>query len=188
MPGATVAPWSAIPDGAVVVPTDDDDWLAPDLARVLAAEWDGGARACHWPSRFVEVPIDLRHRLGLLRRAVRPGTPPKWVCTTNNYAMRKGPDAQRLLWSHVEASRWVAAQPPGAVARVDRSLSVMNRTLASRTSLGHRRPAISRRELLRKHRRYRELYRRPVAPDLAWCEPYLAMMADLMDRLVVRAR
>lgn len=183
-----MAPWSAIPDGAVVVPTDDDDWFAPDLARVLDAEWAADAPACRWPSSFVEVPIDVRHRLGLLRRALRPDAPPKWVCTTNNYAMRKGPGNQRLLWSHIEASRWVSAQPPGAVARLDRRLSVMNRTLASRTSLGHRRPAISRGELMRKHRRYRALYRRPVAPDLAWCQPYLALMADLMDRLVVRAR
>jgi hypothetical protein len=59
----------------------------------------------------------------------------------------------------------------------------MNRTLASQTSLGHKRPRISRAELLLKRLRYRRLYERSLPPDLAWAEPYRDAMAALMREL-----
>jgi len=34
--GVACAPWDAIPDGALVVPVDDDDWFAPTLGTCLA--------------------------------------------------------------------------------------------------------------------------------------------------------
>jgi hypothetical protein len=171
-----------IPEAVVVVPTDDDDWLSPRLAEVLAARVDRRHVGYHWPSRFLEVPINVRHRLGRVRRAIFPRTRPQWLCTTNNYAVTMRPDVAALIDSHIEASRWFVAHPD-AVQALGEHLSVMNRTLASRTSF---RTARSQRALLRKFRRYQRLYRKPLAPELAWCKPYVAMMGDLMDQLRVK--
>jgi hypothetical protein len=180
--GAVEVARAEIPAGAIVVPTDDDDWLAPGLGAALEESIDDRHRGYYWPSAFLEVPISLGHELGLIRRALFPGTPPKWLCTTNNYAVTMSPALGPLIDSHVQASRWFVANPAD-VKRLGDRLSVMNRTLASQTSF---RSVKSRKALLRKCRRYRELYRRPLPPDLAWSEPYVAMMRDLMDELRCR--
>jgi hypothetical protein len=183
---AVVASWDEIPEGALVAPVDDDDWFAPDVARVLASAHDPRALGYFWTSSFVEVPIDFGHRLGLLRRAVFPGTPPRWICTTNNYAVLKSADARPVLEKHTVASERFGGADAARVRRVAGRLSVMNRTLASQTSLGFLRPTVRRAELLRKYRVYRALYAKPLAADLAWCAPWMAMMAALMRRLHVK--
>jgi hypothetical protein len=189
--GAVRADWDEIPDGALVFPVDDDDWFAPDAARALNAELDLEALGYVWTNRWIEVPIDLGHRLQLLRRRIVPSTPPKWVCGTNNYAVVKVPGAKRLLGSHLGASRWFGAQlarASGRVKRIAGEHSVANRTLASQTTLSQRKHVITRSELIRKYRRHKKLYERPLPPDLAWCRPYVAMMADLMDELEITDR
>jgi hypothetical protein len=179
---AAVATWDAIPDGTLVLPVDDDDWFAPDAAQVAARERRPGTDGCYWPSRWVEVPIHAGHRFHLLRRRLLPFTPPRYVLTTNNYAMVKSAGARPLLESHVKASRWLAGG--GRLARVERSLSIANRTLGSQTTLHLRRP-LGRDELLRKYRRYRRLYHSP--PRYApWAAPYVAAMAELMQELELR--
>jgi len=184
---AVVAAWDEIPDGALVAPVDDDDWFAPDVARTLERERAPHALGYVWTSSFLEVPIDLGHRLYLARRALFPRTPPRWLCTTNNYAAHKRPETELLLRSHTIASEHFAGADAARVVRLDRRLSVMNRTLASKTSLGFLKPAIRRGTLLRKLRRYRELYAAPPShPDLDWCRPYLQMMSDLMRELHVK--
>ena len=60
--------------------------------------------------------------------------------------------------------------------------SVVNRTLASQTTLFHRRPSISRRVVLRKYRRYRRLYRDRAVAGMPWTAEYVERMAQLMDR------
>jgi len=172
-----------LPFGAIVVPADDDDWFAPDFAPRLAAAVSGRHAGYSWPSRFLEVPISVAHRLGRWRRALFPSTRPKWVCTTNNHAIVLDAETAPLVASHVAASRWFEAHP-GRVRRLDEPLSVMNRSLASQTSFWS---VSSRAALLRKFRRYRALYRAPVAGDLAWCAPYVALMRDLMDGMRVRS-
>jgi hypothetical protein len=187
--GAARAGWGEIPEGALVLPVDDDDWFRPDAARVLAAELRPDVLGYHWPSRWVEVPIDLRHRLYLLRRRLLPGTPPKWLCSTNNYALIKGLGAKEPLGSHIRGSEWFEqriASGDGSVRRIDATLSIANRTLASQTTLSQKRLTISRAELIRKYRRHRRLYARKLAPELAWAAPYLAMMAELMEELEVK--
>ena len=84
--------------------------------------------------------------------------------------------------NHVQASRWFVAHP-AAVKRIGEHLSVMNRTLASKTSLW-KKPA--RPALVRKYRQYQKVYRRALPPELSWCEPYYAMLRDLMDQLRLR--
>jgi hypothetical protein len=184
--GARVSEWDAIPEGAWVVPVDDDDWLAPDVALVLAEHDDPAILGFRWVSSFLEQPIDLGHRLGLLRRKLFPRTRPRWICTTNNYALRKADASLDLLRRHTEASRWFAGAGRERVRSIDRRLSLMNRTLASQTSLGFRRPSVTRGELMRKYRAYRSLYRRVLPAELAWATPWVERMAALMARLEVR--
>lgn len=182
--GAVVAAhWRDIPEGALVAPADDDDWFAPELAERLAAL--PAHAGVYWTSSFLEVPIDLGHRFGLLRKRLFPGTRPKWICTTNNYALPKSAEAQPLLQSHVAASRWLEPEP-GRLVKLPLRLSLMNRSLASQTSLGRFKRRFGRRALVAKWAAYRELYARPLPPELAWAELYAARMAALMAELTLR--
>jgi hypothetical protein len=189
---AVCAGWDGIPEGALVLPVDDDDWISPDAGRVLEKECEAGTVGYYWIMSWVEVPINLGHRIQLIRRRILPRTPPKWFCAANNYAMVKSPEVKDLLASHVRASPWfeneVARRDAARVKRIDSRLTVANRTLASRSSLrdlrGHAGVVpVSRAELLRKFHRYRKLYDRPLHPDLGWCRPYVAMMGELMAEL-----
>ena len=182
--GIACVPRDDVPPGALVVPTDDDDWFAPGLATALQMAANDRYLGYYWRSAFLEVPISLAHELGLMRRAVFPRTPPKWLCTTNNYAVAMHRDAAPLIDSHVKASRWFTGNP-GLVKRLDGHLSVMNRSLASQTSF---RSVHSQAALIRKYGRYVKVYRRPLPPELAWCAPCVAMMRDLMDELRERRR
>jgi hypothetical protein len=190
--GAICAGWDEIPDGSLVLPVDDDDWFAPDIVRVLRAEFDPRAVGYYWISSWVEVPTTLGHRLYLIQRRLLPWTPPKWIFTTNNYAMVKAGDVRWLLERHTQASRWfegkIEGPPRGTMKRIDRRLSVANRTLGSQTSLRFNHPSMSRSELIRKYRRYRRLYERRTPRELDWCRPYKRMMAALMAELEVRRR
>src|SRR5262249_38277150 len=161
---AECAEWEQIPEGALVAPVDDDDWLAPDLATTL----DGIPRKCRayrWPSTWLEVPIHFGHRLYLLRRRVFPRPPPMWICTTNNSAVVKGPDDgrklegptdRRLLELHATASRWFT-EHPDELCRIEGRLSVANRSLGSRTMLLPRDNPTSPRHLIYNLPHYRAL-------------------------------
>ncbi len=186
--GAACLHWDEIPDGALVLPVDDDDWFAPDIGETLLRHQDPEAAAYRWPSSFLEVPIGLGHELYVLRRRLFPGAQPRWSCTTNNYALVKRDGMRELAESHMRASAWVDGSAGGAVAWIPARLSLQNRTLASQTSLAYGRPAVTRSQLLRKHRRYRRLYRRWDAPELAWARPYVEMIGALTERLEVRRR
>jgi len=182
--GAVCVALGEIPEGAVAVPVDDDDWFAPWLAQVLEKSMDNHL-GCFWHRRFLEVATTLPHRLGMVRRALFPDTRGRWFCTTNNYAVVYGPRTADLLNSHTRASQWFLAHP-SEVFEIGQSLSLMNRSLASTTHLySHLR--LSRALLLRKHRRYLKRYEKPAPHDLAWCEPYLAMLRELHSRLHPRA-
>lgn len=189
--GAVRAHWEEIPDGALVIAVDDDDWVAPCAARVLEQAHDSGVIGYLWESRWIEVPIDLRHRLHRFQRRLLPQTPPKWICAANNYAMAKGPETQQLLASHVRASHWFEPRLRAGdetVKKLAAELSLANRTLASQTSLRGMKPTMSRSQLLRKYRRYKSLYENPSPEAPPWCRPYAKMMSDLMAGLEVEGR
>ncbi len=182
--GAAMASLAEVPRGALLVPTDDDDWFSPDLARVLTENRGDDCRGMRWPTTLLEVPFSFRHRLSLLRRRLLPRTPPKWICTSNNYALSQAEGIDELVRSHMEASWWLEANP-AALKFVAPRISVQNRHLASITSLTLGGP-LSRAGLEKKYRRYVSLYTRPPreAPD--WCAPYVAQMASLMSELRLR--
>jgi hypothetical protein len=188
--GAICAGWDEIPDGALVLPVDDDDWFSPDVARMLASEFDPHAVGYYWTSSWVEVPLTFGHRIYLIKRRLLPWTRPKYVFTTNNYAMFKSEGAKPLLHTHTDASQWFERRlerpDHGPVKKIDRRLSLANRTLGSQTSLRFSKPSMSRTQLVRRFRRYRRLYDRPIHSELSWSRPYLEMMSVLMGELEVR--
>ena len=185
--GAKTATWDEIPENALVMPVDDDDWFAPDAAETLKTEHDPRARVYLWPSRWVEVPLHLGHRFHLFRRRLLPWTPPRFVCTTNNYAMVKDGETRPLLGDHAVASEWVKPRLKAGktIRRIDRELSVANRTLGSQTTLmavNRNRPA-RRKDLLRRFGAYRRLYEQPLSEPPQWAQPYLEQMKSLMAEL-----
>ncbi len=184
--GVETRAWSDVPEGAIVLPADDDDWWAPDAASVLAAAADDWVEAWHWPHTALEVPIDLGHRIEKLRRRLVPSTPPRWTCSTNNYALRRRAGRDEIFLDHRAMSGWVA-QTRG-VRVLGRRLSVQNRTPASITQMGFGRSRISSRELRRKLAEHRRLYERfaPPRPELEWMLPWVRRMADLVGRVEER--
>jgi hypothetical protein len=137
----------------------------------------------HWRSNFLEVPIHLRHQAGQIRRWLQPDRPAYWLCATNNYAMIKHADSQVFLCSHSQASTWFAVRRGGAVKEIDASLSLMNRTLSSTTAMEQKRPPFARERMVLGWYRYRQLYSRPVSPELAWSQPYQDLMGLLLEEL-----
>jgi hypothetical protein len=185
---AVCAEWDEIPDGGRVVPVDDDDWFAPNLAQILERQW-GSARGVWWNPRWIGVPADLGHRIYATRRALLPFTPAHWTCDTNNYAVVKDEESRTLLTSHVAATDWFDGPGREAVTRIKGRPSINNRTLGSQTSLRPtaRHGEIDRSRLLQRLRRYKALYRRRRWPrEPAWSRPYMTMMGQLMDKLEPR--
>ena len=185
--GATCAPWEEIPDGAVMLPVDDDDWFAPDLAEILDREWSD-ALGVHWNPFWLGVPSDLGHYIYATRRRLLPFTPLKWTCDTNNYGLLKTPQARPLAVDHLAAADWFDGLDRDRVRRIAGRPSINSRTLGSQTSLrpAFRRGELDRPRLLRRLTRYKRLYRRRLPGRPTWAGRYVDRMADLMDELEPR--
>jgi hypothetical protein len=183
LPGVTVVRCEEVPDGELVLPCDDDDWYSPRVGPTLEGARQAKIALYRWPGRFLEVPRDLRERLGTLRRRWLPRTPParRYYCATNGYAVTKGALDPRALQSHVFAGRWSTAHRT-LTRELEHPLSVMNRSLASQTQYNRGR-RISRAELIARYRRYLHLYQTPPAAKLSWMTPHVDVMRDLMLEL-----
>ena len=171
--------------GALLVPVDDDDWFAPDLAQHVLAADAPPLEGLHWKRYILELPRHSR-RLPWLRARRPPDTSPH-TCGSNNYAIRNLPGLARGITNHVWASEHFDAHP-ARVKHVDASLSVQNRNLASRSGLGgQRRLEITRDELIERFRRHRSLYDRlRLPPEVAWAQGCVAEMAELMGSIHLR--
>jgi len=190
LPNVTCLAWNEVPDGALVLPADDDDWFAPEVSNVLKRvhEQYQARDGYYWRGEFLQVPLNFRHRLSLWKQRVIK-TPTRWICSTNSYAVVKSDQTERLYNHHGEASFWYGDHPD-RVQEIPGGLSLMNRNLASRSSLSLWRSVktrpISVRTLMRKYRAYRGLYERPLPEVLAWSRPYVGMMGELMAELEPR--
>jgi hypothetical protein len=184
---ATCTTIDVTPEGAIVVPVDDDDWFSPELGNILSTEFDRNKTGYYWEGSFLELPPHFLIRAGQFMLHTLTGWKPKvWTCSTNNYAFIKNDRLVPLLMSHVSASGYFDSEKE-KVKRIDGHLSLMNRTIASQTSLEWRKPTITKRELVKKFHGYKDLYSRIELPELGWSKPYIVMMRDLMDELRLRS-
>jgi len=184
--GAVSTTLEKVPSGALIAPIDDDDWFSPDMARIVASSRENGYRGYRWPSRFLEVPPNFDQWLGAWRRWLIPSTPLTWLCTTNNHVVEKISEADRIIGSHVEATRWFVANEP-LVKVLDVPLSVQNRNIASQTALLFKSGTMmTRSKLLRRRRQYRGLYRKLPRGLPEWSRLWIARMAGLMETLEPR--
>lgn len=181
--GAVCSELEDVAPGHVVVPIDDDDWLAPDLVSHLIDAYEPTVRGYLWSLHVIELPRRVRSSLRWLARWL--GRPDLHLCKTNNYAVSSEPALLPLALYHVKASHYFTGNPL-AVKRIPGILAIQNRTLASQTVLGWDRPSISRDELVTLWRRYRGLYSSwRLRSELVWARPYVDMMAALMEDIHV---
>jgi hypothetical protein len=182
--GAVLSCIDDVPRGDLIVPLDDDDWLAPDLAIRLNHSHEHESAGYLW----VREPLEYRSVLAGLRAQVGQaiGRPDRWVCKTNNYAVRNEPSFVPLALNHMRASEYFDSHP-SEVTRIGATLGVQNRTLASQTSLDPGRPTISKRKIGALLGKYRTVYRAwTPTPELEWAVPYVELMRRLMDDIDVR--
>lgn len=205
--GGVIAPYEEIPEGAIVMPCDDDDWTAPHAAEILAESFATHHDRAVWTQSVLQVPLDWMHALKIRAGKIWPPLhPPRWFCSTNNYALRKRPENFNFFMSHTLASKEWTTDP--GLLRLQRRLTLQNRNPASKTSIVGVRYSIytqvngqirltnlndpsnekqkacdarPSRRLLRKLEKYQELYHsyKPENPDLEWATPYVHAMRDL---------
>ena len=179
---AKLTPREEIAPGALLVPVDDDDWFSPELAQQLLPHADARLEGLHWNRYILELP--RRGRRFAWGRARRAADTSRHTCGSNNYSIRNLPAFDRAITNHVWASEYFDAHP-SRVKRLEASLSVQNRNFASRSGLGgHKKLVITREELLERFRRHRSLYEGlRLPPEVAWAQPYVTSMAELMDSI-----
>lgn len=181
--GTVVSDISRVPEGDIVVPIDDDDWLAPDLAARITPHLNAAAVLIVWERLALERTPWLRSARRWAGRALRR---PDYPCKTNNYAVRWRHDRLDITLNHVRASEHAGAHPSD-VAKIGGTLAIQNRSLASQTTLAWKRPAIRRAELIQLFHAHRTIYARwRPSPTLEWATPYVARMNDLMARVSVK--
>jgi len=182
---AAVADLGDVPEGAIVVPVDDDDWLAPDLAARLRDTYDPAALGYVW-NRYVLEARPANPLRWLTGGRGRPPDHRRFTCGTNNYAVIHTGAWSVAITGHVKASRQFDAHPD-AVRHLSLWLSIQNRNLSSQTVLGWQGPALRPSRLRRRYRRHRRLYRNAALPPaLAWARPYVDRMSALMAELALR--
>jgi hypothetical protein len=183
-------PFEEIPEGDLVVPTDDDDWFAPSVVHEIRAAWQPDAEGCLWHRQVISASRRSPKRQGWLRmRTKKMGG--HHSCATNNYAIvkrsdRRRPDMQRMVTGHTRAAEFVDAHPR-RFPKVRKWLAIQNRSMASKTALQRKQLTTTREELVERYERYRAVYADwPLSPELQWARPCLDLMAALMDEIRVR--
>lgn len=182
--GVVCSPLDQVPAGHLIVPVDDDDWFAPDLGHALRRAYRADAVGYLWQRTALEYRSPLARAVQTMARIA--GRRDKFICTTNNYAIRFDRSLTPVAVSHRCASEHFVRQA-AAIRRIPATFGIQNRTLASQTTLAYGRPTITHAELVALFQNHRRLYHRwRPTPDLQWAAPYVGMMADLMTELDVR--
>lgn len=173
-----------VPEGAMVVPIDDDDWLAPHIARVLEKERENGKTGYYWNKDYLDMPATNFVKLARFILYDLPGRKRGgWTCSTNSYAFINNPTLPPALYSsHTKASEYFD-QYSSKVKKISNHLSIMNRTMASQTSMHWGKACISRRRLTKNYYLYRDMYENTHTLHHEWSQPYIMMMSDLMQEL-----
>ncbi|MDX1564249.1 MAG: hypothetical protein R3236_02530 [Phycisphaeraceae bacterium] len=182
---AVLAPLDRVPDGAIVVPVDDDDWFSEDLVARIREAYRDSVRGYYWERAVLEARPGrvFRKWFGKGSRSFDQADHSRYTCGTNNYAVVNKEDWRNLALHHVQASRQFDAHGD-RVQALPGMLGIQNRNLASQTVLRGRHGLIGRGRLLRRYRRYRQFYQRVHLPAaLEWAQPYVQMMSELMDEL-----
>jgi hypothetical protein len=184
---AICTPIDRVPRGEIIVPVDDDDWFAPDLAARILQAYDREASGYLWQRARLEREATLGGlRRGVWRIGRLLGRAEVELCKTNNYAVRNEPHLAPLALSHLHASAYFNAHPDD-VRRIPATLAIQNRNLASQTTLAWNRPTIERRELVVLLEEHRAIYAAwKVSRELQWAAPYIALMIELMKDIDVR--
>jgi hypothetical protein len=182
--GAILSRIDDVPRGHLIVPTDDDDWFAPNLVSRLRQSHESDAAGYLWVRDVLGYSPPMVRLRAAVGRLI--GRPDKHLCKTNNYAVRSEPELMPLALNHLRASAYFDLHPRD-ITRVPATLAIQNRNLASQTSLAFGRPTISKRKLVALLDKHRALYAawKP-SPSLRWAEPYVALMNHLMDDIDVR--
>jgi hypothetical protein len=181
--GARRTSLGEVPPGELIVPVDDDDWFAPNLANEIRRLFDPDASGYRWRRDVVEpLPGGSRIRSWWVRNRELE----RLTCASNNYAIVNTPRLTALVSNHLRASEYFDAHP-AELRRTTKVLGIQNRSPASQTALAWRRPTISRGELIETLERYRGLHGSwKLGRALRWAAPYLRATADLIDELRVR--
>jgi len=178
---AVPAPLGDAPAGAVVIPVDDDDWLAPDLADRVAERYDPRAMGYLWRRAVIEAPRPVRLRVWYWLWSWKASS-----CNTNDYAVPYDPGVVEVIRTSTVAGAYFDAHAE-RITRIRLTLAIQNRNVSSQTAMGWRRPTITPEELVASVHRHRTLYASRVLPDeLVWARPYVAAMDELMREIRVR--
>jgi hypothetical protein len=180
--GVAHTPLEEVPPGELIVPVDDDDWFAPNVAHEIRRVFEPGRIGYHW-IRQVLSPSRRRRKFRIRLRPKRMGG--RYSCATNNYALVNTSELAPLALKHKRASEYFDAHPTH-VTRIPKTLAIQNRSLASQTALAWKRPTITREELVEVFDGYRDLYANwKLRPELRWAQPCVDGMAELMEKIRV---
>lgn len=180
---AGLADLDEVPQGEIIIPIDDDDWLSPQVANVLTEKIEPEKEGYYWHKDYINrpptIPIKI-FRFLLPKVAAKRGG--QWPCSTNNYAFTNNYNLASSVFTHDGAKYYFDAYG-SKMKKIDQHLSIMNRTIASQTSMNPGKQNTSKRLLLKYYYLYTKMYERIQLPNHEWCNPYLSMMSDVMHEL-----
>jgi hypothetical protein len=174
----------------IIVPSDDDDWVCPGLAK-LSEEFGDDTKAVVWPHvRF--TGIDVQEVVSFANPFYRQRNLRKEI-KTNNYALRRSfllemPCAFNLLHFDGSANRFLIQNVETAlqdkeVSVPEKAYSMYNRHVGSITVLASYYAGNG----LESHFSLfccREKCVPPIPEDVVWAKPYIEEMEELSQKLI----
>ena len=185
---SVVTTFENVPDGGLILPIDDDDWLAPNLVSKIQTELEEGVTGYHWIHDRLSVPRP-RNTWSRFSRFVAENilgkSSSRYIFQTNNYMFVKGRVPLGAVRFHTRANRYFLKNFD-RTKYIHNHLSVWNQTIASKISMGWPRRSISSEMLKKNYYLYKELYDTVELPNHPWSVPYVVRMRELMEELRIR--